>query len=73
MVEAATEFRKSGYSDADSLELARVAALFQNVADSELTASDAASVITSQLKSFNMSASEAEHVIDAIYRKLLVA
>lgn len=70
MVEAATEFRKSGYGDFESLDLARTAAMFQNVADSEMTAADAAGFITSQLKAFNISASQSMHVIDAVYLSL---
>lgn len=66
MVEAATEFKKSGFSDEDSATLARVAAMFQNVADSELSAGDSANFITSQLKAFNVEASNAEHIIDAV-------
>lgn len=66
MVDAATSFRKSGFSEEDSAELARVATMFQNVADSEIDAGDAAGFITSQLKAFNLDASEAEHVIDSI-------
>lgn len=66
MVEAATEFRKSGFGDAESLDLAKTATLFQNIADSELSAGDAASFIVSQLKAFNMTASQSEHIIDAV-------
>lgn len=66
MVEASTEFVKSGFSEEDSATLARIASLFQNIADSELDAGDAASFIISQLKAFNYSADQAEGVIDAI-------
>lgn len=66
MVEAATEFRKSGFSDKDSMELARVASMYQNVADVELSAGEAANFIVSQMKAFNMTAGDAEHIIDAV-------
>lgn len=66
MVEAATSFRKSGFGDYDSLELAHVSAMFQNIADSEMDAGEAASFITSQLKAFGITASNATHVIDAV-------
>ena len=66
MVEAATEFRKSGFSDKDSMELARIASMYQNVADVELSAGEAANFIVSQMKAFNMTAGDAEHIIDAV-------
>lgn len=66
MIDASTEFRKSGYSDEDSMQLARIASMYQNVADQELTAGEAANFIISQMKAYNMEASQAEHVIDAV-------
>lgn len=70
MVEAATQFRKSGFGDYDSLELAHVASMFQNIADSEMDAGEAASFIVSQMKAFNITASNATHIIDAVYYRL---
>lgn len=66
MVEAAGNFKKSGYSESDAAVLAQVAGLFQNIADSELSASDAALVIISNLKAFNIDAQDSIRVIDAI-------
>lgn len=66
MTEAATEFVKSGFSESDSAELARVATLYQNIADEELDAGEAANFVISQMKAFNMTAQEAEHIIDAV-------
>lgn len=66
MVEAATEFKKSGYSDEDAATLAQVASAYQNVADSELSAGDAASFIISQMKAYNMQASDAAGIIDRV-------
>lgn len=66
MVEAAGNFKKSGYSESDAVVLAQVASLFQNIADSELSASDAALVIISNLKAFNIDAQDSIKVIDAI-------
>lgn len=66
MIGGATEFRKSGFSDEDSAELARVSALFQNVADEQLSAGDAANFLVSQMTAFNLTANEAEHVVDAV-------
>lgn len=66
MVAASTEYVKSGYSEEDAATLSRVTALFQNVADSEIDAGDAASFIISQLKAFNYNADQAESVVNAL-------
>ena len=71
MIEAATEFRKSGFNDQDSLKLGQVAMMFSNIADSELSAGDAAGFITSQIKAnFNDVSNDAtkasQQIIDAI-------
>lgn len=66
MVSSASEFKRSGYSEEDAAILSKVSALFQNVADEEVEAGDAASFIVSQLKAFNFTANEAEGIIDAI-------
>ena len=66
MVDAATEFKKSGFSDDDAATLARVASEYQNVADEQLSAGEAANFIISQMKAFNMTAADAEHIIDAV-------
>lgn len=66
MIEAATEFRKNSFNDSDSATLAKVATTFQNVADEAMSASDSASFIIAQMKAFNIEASDAEHIIDAV-------
>lgn len=66
MIESATEYKKSGYSDSDSATLAKVSSLYQNIADEELSASDASSVIISQMKAFNISAEDSTKIIDSI-------
>lgn len=66
MVDAATEFVKSGFSESDSAELARVANLYMNIADEELNAGDAANFIISQMKAFNLEAQDAEHIVDSL-------
>lgn len=65
MVEAATTFRKSGFNDQDAATLAKVAAQYQNVADTAVSAEDAASSIISQIRAFGEDADFATHVIDA--------
>lgn len=66
MVDASTEFKKSGFSEDDAAILARVASEYQNVADEQLSAGEAANFIISQMKAFNMTAADAEHIIDAV-------
>jgi hypothetical protein len=66
MLEASTSFVKSGYSEEDSAQLAKVSEMFRNIADSEMSASDSAKVLISTLKGFNMEVDQAEHVADVI-------
>ena len=65
MVSAATMFRKSGFNDSDAAMLAKVAAQYQNVADTAVTAEEAAASIVSQIRAFGEDASFATKVIDA--------
>lgn len=66
MVEASTEFKKSGYTENDSATLAMVASMYQNVADEAISAGESASFIISQMKAFGIEASNAEHIINAV-------
>lgn len=66
MVEAASNFRKAGFNDQDSAQLALVAAKLQNVADNELSAADATNFLVSQMTAFGFSAENAEYIIDAV-------
>lgn len=64
MLEASTEFSKSGFNPEDSANLAQVAMLYTNIADEELSAGEAASYIISQMKAFNIEAKDAISIID---------
>lgn len=64
MLEAATEFKKTGATEEDAAQLAQLATLYQNVADSEITAGESASYITSQMKAFNITADDAISILD---------
>ena len=64
MVEASTEFVKSGYTEEQSAQLAKVAGLYQNVADSEITAGESSAYLISQMKAFNITATDAVSIID---------
>lgn len=65
MIDAATMFRKSGFSDAEAAELATIASMYQNIADTEVSASAAASSIVSQIQAWGKGAIEPIHIIDA--------
>lgn len=66
MVEAATNFKKAGYNEEDSAMLAKVSSLYQNIADEQLTAGESADFIISQMKAFNIEASDAESIINKV-------
>lgn len=66
MVEAATEFKKSGFSDEDAAQLAQIAAMYQNVADEAVSTGESANFIISQMKAFGLEAQDATHIIDAL-------
>ena len=65
MVSAASMFRKSGFNDSDAAILAKVAAQYQNVADTAVSAEDAAASIVSQIRAFGEDAGFAQTVVDA--------
>lgn len=52
MIDAATQFKKMGYDESTSLQLAKHATMFQNIADAEISAGDAAKFINSQMKAY---------------------
>lgn len=66
MIEAATEFRKSGFNDQDALKLGQIANLYTNIADESLSAGDAASFIIAQMKAFKIEAKDAIRIVDAL-------
>ena len=66
MVEASTEFRKSGFSDDDAATLALVSSVFQNVADEAISAGDSANFIISQMIAFGIEAENAISIIDQV-------
>lgn len=66
MIEASTEFKKSGFTEDESATLASVAEMYRNIADEEISAGESASFIISQMKAFNIEANNSEHIIDAV-------
>ena len=66
MVEAATNYRKNGFGDEESANLARISSLLQNIADEEISAGEATDFIISQIKGFNIAAEDSIHIVDAV-------
>lgn len=73
MLQAATEFKKSGFSDEDAAQLGQISSMYQNVSDEMISAGDSASFIIAQLVAFgdqmtgfSTEAEKATHVIDAV-------
>lgn len=73
MIDAATQFKKMGYGEQESLQLATTATMFQNIADAEISAGDAAKFINSQMKAFqgefsslSSNGERAQKVIDSV-------
>ena len=67
MVASSTEFVKSGYSEEDAAQLARIAELYRNIADEAISSGDSANFIISQMKAFsNDTETFALHTINAI-------
>lgn len=65
-VDAVAQFVKAGESLSDSMDLARDALVWTNVADGMVQASDAASMIISQLKAFQKEGITSREVIDKL-------
>lgn len=66
MLNSAGEFRKNGFNDQDSAQLAQVAAMLANVADEEINAGEAASFLISQMVAFDYGAEDAQYIVDAV-------
>lgn len=66
MLESATEFVKTGATEEDAAQLAKIAEMYRNIADSEVSSADSAALLTSQMRAFNFTAEESTHIIDAI-------
>lgn len=66
MIQAATEFAKSGYNPDEALELGKIALMYTNISDEILSASDSASILIAQMKAFNIEANDSIRIIDVI-------
>ena len=70
VMDATTEFSKSGFSLEDSKTMAEQALIFKTVADGEISAADAATTLIQVTKAYNMTAEESQHIVDSFYKKL---
>lgn len=66
LLQGATSFRKMGFSDAESAKLAQANAMFQNIADSEMSAEESAKILISTMKGFGYSVDQIQHISDVI-------
>lgn len=66
MLSSSTEFVKAGYDEKQSAELSKVANLYMNIADSQVSSAEASALLVSQMKAFNITADEATTIIDQI-------
>ena len=66
MIQGATSFRKMGFSDAESAKLAQTNAMFQNIADSEMSAEESAKILIGTMKGFGYGVDQMQNIIDVI-------
>lgn len=66
LVSSAADWKRLGYTDEDSEELARVAALMANVGDGIDNATTASSYLISTMQGFGLVADDAEHLLDCM-------
>lgn len=66
MVQSATLFKQAGFSDDDSAQLARVAEMYRNVADAQITSGEASAFVVSQMKAYGVTAENAISIIDKV-------
>lgn len=66
MLNSATEFVKSGYTEEQSAQLSKVAEMYRNVADAEITSATASGFLVSQMKAFNLTTSDSTTILDSL-------
>lgn len=66
MLDSSTMFVKTGSTEKEAAQLALVAELYKNIADSEVNSADASAFLISQIKSFNITTSDSIRIIDAV-------
>lgn len=66
MLDSATMFVKSGFSEEDSAQLAKIAELYKNISDTQIDSGESSSFLVSQMKSFNFTANDTIKIIDSM-------
>ena len=66
MLESATLFKKTGATEEEAMELARVANIYTNIADEAVSASDSSALLVAMMKAFNIQAEDSISIIDKI-------
>lgn len=66
MLASATKFKQSGFSDEESAQLAKIAELYRNVADEEVSSAEASSFVISQMKAFKIDAKDSITILDSL-------
>jgi uncharacterized coiled-coil protein SlyX len=67
MVNSATQFKKSGFTDEQSKSLARISELYRNIADDAITSEESAGFLASQMMAYDKRNEQfAMHTVDAI-------
>lgn len=66
MTNSATIFKRTGATDEEAKELARLAEMYRNVADSEISSAEASSFLVSQMKAFGIQAENSIHILDGV-------
>lgn len=66
MTNSATIFKRTGATDEEAKELARLAEMYRNVADSEISSAEASGFLVSQMKAFGIQAENSIHILDGV-------
>lgn len=66
MLQSATIFKKTGATEADAAQLAKMGELYRNIADEQVSSADAASFIVAEMKAFNIEAKDTITILDAV-------
>ena len=73
IIDSATSFAKSGYDPDMALELGKIASIYTNIADEEVSAGESANFLIAQIKAFNLESEDTNktlentrHIIDSV-------
>lgn len=66
MLQSATLFKQANFTEDESAQLARLAELYRNVADGQISSAESSSFMISQMKAFNIEAKDAGVILDRV-------